>query len=149
MPVIIRKVVIVNDGIYDLGGRIVYGQITNRVILTDRVIVKSMNGPTETFIVGSGATRCAYVEDSSVLSGFTLTNGHSSSEYFNELGSQNNSGGGVFCEIGGIVSNCVLIGNSAYSGGSASGGMFYDCAFTGNSAVYGGACMVELSIIAV
>jgi len=72
-----------------------------------------------------------------LLSGFTITNGHT-------LASggllKDRCGGGVNLADGnGIVSNCVISGNMAgpYGGGSY-GGTLYDCTFSGNSAGDGG-----------
>ena len=49
------------------------------------------------------------------------------------------SGGGAWCETSGVLSNCVLSGNSASSdGGGSCGGTLNNCMLTGNSASYGG-----------
>lgn len=79
------RLVWVTNGVYDAGGAAVWGIMTNRVALTNAVTVRSVNGPLVTVIQGSataggtngdGAIRCALVGNRSVLSGFTLTNGH-------------------------------------------------------------------------
>ena len=136
--------VCVSNGVYDSGGVVVDGTLTNRVALTSPVILRSVNGPGVTLIRGAeapgggngdGATRCAYVGANAVLSGFTLTNGHTGTNW-NMMAEP--SGGGVWCETGGVVSNCLLTGNSAFSGGGASGGMLSHCTLTGNSAQQGG-----------
>jgi hypothetical protein len=70
------------------------------------------------------------VGDGSVLSGFTLTKGTAGGGGWYDL-----LGGGVWCESFGVVTNCVLKGNSAYeAGGGAYGGTLYNCTLTGNSA---------------
>ena len=84
--------------------------------------VQSVNGPAVTSIqgrspTGSNAVRCAYVGTSAALIGFTLTNGatlNSGSPFFPSV---ETAGGGVCCENNGVVSNCVLIANSAYDYG--------------------------------
>ncbi len=135
------RVVWVADGIYSSGGRAMHGGLTNRVALTNAVTVRSANGPDATVIkgegpVGTGAVRCAYVGTNCLLAGFTLTNGatRSAGNYARER-----SGGGVWCEPGGIVSNCTVTGNAAhYGGGGASYGTLYDCTLAANSATRGG-----------
>jgi hypothetical protein len=72
------------------------------------------------------------VGSNAILSGFTLTGGQAlinSGDVYKEQ-----SGGGVWCEPGGVVSNCVVARNqAAYYGGGAYQGTFYSCVFTNNS----------------
>src|ERR1039457_6852379 len=84
---------------------------------------------------GDGAIRCAYIGVNSTLSGFTLANGHTRT-----LGdfSQERCGGGVWSEITGVISNCLLTGNSAYYGGGSGSGTLDNCTLTGNSATISG-----------
>jgi hypothetical protein len=97
------------------------------VAVNKPVIVQSVNGPTVTLIQGDHMMRCVYLTNGAALTGFTLTNGVT------------DGGGGVRCEsTTAIVSNCVLIGNSAGTGGGALGGTLYNCTLTGNSATWGG-----------
>ena len=76
---------LVTNGVYDQGGLALHVTMTNRIAITNAITVQSVNGPTNTFIVGSeapgggtggGAVRCAYVGSSATVVGFTLTNGH-------------------------------------------------------------------------
>ena len=93
------------------------------------VTLASVTGPAATVIDGGGTDRCVWLSTSAVLGGFTLTNGYG------------DTGGGIRCEsVGATVSNCVLIGNSAWwnSGGGAAGGTLNNCILSGNSAQYGG-----------
>ncbi len=142
----IGRQVLVADGVYDSGGRAVYGTMTNRVVVAEGVAVHSLNGPVVTVIVGAaaagggngeGAIRCAYVGTNAVLSGFTLTNGHTRAggDFFLEQ-----SGGGVWSELSGAVANCALSGNSAaVNGGGAYYGTLNNCTLSWNSASnYGG-----------
>jgi hypothetical protein len=136
----------VNDGIYQTGGRVFLGAITNRVIINKAVTVQSVNGPAVTMIqgnqpIGSNAVRCVFMATNSVLSGFTLTNGGTMSSGDPSL---DQSGGGIWAtnssnSSGGVVSNCVLIGNAAKNvGGGAYGGIIYNSSIIQNSAYTGG-----------
>ena len=60
--------VLVTNGVYETGGRAVYSNMTNRVVIDQPITVQSANGPTVTTIRGDGATlRCAYVGTNAVL----------------------------------------------------------------------------------
>jgi hypothetical protein len=139
--------VLVTNGIYQTGGRTVNGYaLTNRVAITNSVTVQSINGPAVTLIQGYqvpgtindvSAVRCVYLTGGATLAGFTLTNGatlQGNSDY-----EWQGSGGGVKCDSGNVVSNCVLINNSSsYEGGGADGTTLVNCTLTGNSSGYGG-----------
>ena len=102
--------VLVTNGVYSAGQRI-GGQGTNRVVITNATALRSINGPQFTVINGGGMVRCAYLADGASLSGFTLTNGATSSLF---------RGGGVSGSSNAFVTNCVISGNySATSGGGA------------------------------
>jgi PKD repeat protein len=117
------RLVLVTNGVYRVGTVEKDGRL-NRVVLTNDVVVRSVNGPEVTVIEGdSNGVRCAFVGNGSVLSGFTLTKGWS------------DQGGGAYCELLGVVTNCVLSGNLAYrQGGGAYAGTLLNCTLTGNHA---------------
>jgi hypothetical protein len=131
--------ILVTNGVYRTGGKAVFGSMTNRVAIQEGVEVRSVNGPQITAIEGrvapgytngDGAVRCAYVGTNSLLIGFTLTNGHTrtSGSPFKEQ-----SGGGAWCEVSGVISNCILRGSSAKAyGGGVYSGTLKNCTLNNN-----------------
>lgn len=128
--------VIVTNGVYTTGAKTLDNVTTNRVAVTKPLLVQSVNGPAVTELAGNGF-RCVYLTNGTTLIGFTVASGVAP------------QGAGVRCESAtAVVSNCVLVGNTAYSyftsgfdegfGGGAYQGTYHDCAFLGNSAIYGG-----------
>ena len=136
--------VLVTNGVYATDGKAISGTFTNRVVIGSAITVKSVNGPDYTSISGfspngaPGATaiRAACVTNGGCLAGFTISNsftrtsGTPSTLYRN--------GGGVYMESGSILSNCVVIGCRANTGG---GGIYsaddttliIDCTIRSNS----------------
>jgi hypothetical protein len=130
--------VIADDGVYTNSGTVMFGVETNRVVVTNGVTLASAGGPIAAIISGAIQTRCAYVGSNSTLVGFTLTGGRgrSGGDLTNE-----ESGSGVWCEIGGTISNCVVAGNFNIGGGPMGGGIFrgsvYNTIISSNSSATG------------
>jgi hypothetical protein len=147
--------ILVNDGVYQTGGQVVYGSLTNRVVISLPVTVQSVNGPATTVIEGyqdtstingDDAVRCVFLSNGAVLSGFTLTNGATQIDPDESQDFTLYAGGGVFCDTTNVVvTNCVITGCSADDAGGgaegrntfieAGGGMFFDCAFVSNQCI--------------
>jgi hypothetical protein len=142
--------ILVTNGVYESGGRPMYGTVSNRIVINKPITVASVNGPGATVIRGvqvpnqsamntNGylSVRCAYVTNNALLSGFTLTNGGVLT-IAND--SRDQSGAGAWCETNGVLSNCVVQGNVAYlAGGGVNQGVCVDCTIVSNSVrIWGG-----------
>src|ERR1044071_9080671 len=137
--------VLVSNGTYATGARVVAGSMSNRVAVTKPVILRSVNGPQLTLIQGyqvpgttngDSAVRCVYLTNGARLFGFTLTYGatRTNGDLVHET-----SGGGVWCEFSdALVSNCVITGNAAMAGGGAYWGQLINCVVATNRASFGG-----------
>ena len=130
--------VLVADGTYDIGTRATPSYTCqNRLVITNNITVRSVNGPDATFIVGSSDPVRGIYMSAGLLSGFTVTNGCTMTSGNT---SYDRSGGGVNLYGGnGVISNCTICGNSAYSsGGGSYFGTLTDCTLSGNFAGSGG-----------
>ena len=136
--------VLVTDGVYRVNSHTANG-MPCRAGLYKPITVRSINGPGATVIegegpAGDGAMRCAYLVEHAVLSGFTLTNGHTKTSGDS---SYERSGGGALLDYGGLLTNCIVIGNAAsFRGGGVylyNGGRVDDCVVSRNHAqIYAG-----------
>ncbi|MEI6515044.1 MAG: Ig-like domain-containing protein, partial [bacterium] len=143
----------VTNGVYNTGSTNLNGMET-RVALTKAVTVRSINGAVVTVIEGSAdksatngpsAIRCAYVGSGASLVGFTLTKGHTRelpTGSYTTAWDRQVFGGGVFAEAGGLVSDCLIKGNSSSLGGGGaaveSAATLRDCVVVFNNSPYGG-----------
>ncbi len=131
--------VLVTNGVYETGSRATPGHLTqNRVVITNAIVVRSVNGPAATVIRGQGprgtnAVRGVFMQAGALI-GFMVTNGHTRTD---GDGSYDQAGGGInmYATTLPVVSNCVISGNAAYSGGGSTWGTLYNCIVSGNSVV--------------
>ena len=141
-------IVLVTNGVYATGGKVMAGDLTNRVALDKPVIVLSVNGYAATVIQGAwdpastngpSAVRCAYLADGAVLSGFVLQNGATRATGDFSSGGPLENGGAVWCvSTNGVVSNCILTNNTAIYGGGIAYGTLNNSLVVHNLATYGG-----------
>jgi hypothetical protein len=139
--------VLVTNGVYASGGRLFSGDTTtNRLVVTNAIVVQSVNGPAVTVIQGYqmpvstngvSAIRCVCLNNGATLVGFSLRGGATQSAGY---------GGGVRCFSTNVTTRgCVFTGNSAASGGAMVAGVANNCIFSNNFAIgasgygYGGA----------
>lgn len=137
-------VIWVTNGTYAIGGKVMAGDLTNRVALDKALTVQSVNGPAWTTIQGNSATngtstvRCAWLTNQAVIRGFTIQGGGPvwGGDY-----STIEQGGGVWCaSSSAMVVNCVIRTNAGYYGGAVYQGTLKNCAVIGNTTYYGSCC---------
>jgi formylglycine-generating enzyme required for sulfatase activity len=106
--------VLVSNGTYVL---------TNSVTITNGITVRSVNGAAVTLVDGNGAVRGFTIKHTNaVVEGFTITNGYvyGTSGF---ITSEANKGGGVYM-TGGLLKDCVVVGNVATGQYNKAGGVF-------------------------
>jgi len=149
--------VLVNDGTYRTGGAVAPGQaLMNRVMITNSIILKSINGPKKTRIMGrkhlavtdkdmrpghtNNIIRCVYLDTNVQLIGFTIKNGGTfnwgwQGGYIYTNG--NCYGGGIFGKKKCSIFNCIIKNNHAdRTGGGVyiiSDGIISNCTLKHNS----------------
>ena len=136
-------IVLVSNGVYQSGGHAhPLATLTNRVLVQNAVLLKSVNGPVFTTIRGQGpngddAVRGVWLGNGATLAGFTISNVATRTS---GVVADDQCGGGVASpSSGGTVTHCVIAGNTAEAeGGGASGGILFNCLIKENHALYGG-----------
>ncbi|HSU54642.1 MAG TPA: hypothetical protein VLT36_11340, partial [Candidatus Dormibacteraeota bacterium] len=136
------EAVLVTNGVYSNGGKIMGGDLSNRVVLDKPIILQSITGPTNTIIQGAwdpartnglGSIRCAWLTNGAGLSGFTLFGG-STRAITNSVVQQRN-GAGVWGSDSNVcvVANCIIATNAASdTGGGAYQVALRNCLVIGN-----------------
>jgi hypothetical protein len=112
--------ILVSNGVYNVGESVHYG--SNRVVLSEGVTMRSVNGPEVTVIDSEGRMRGVYMKVDTALEGFTIRNGAigGAPPLPNEA-----SGAGVFASQRAAIDNCIIQSNAialtdgryAYGGG--------------------------------
>lgn len=133
--------VFASNGVYNTGGRLCRGALTNRVLVDKAIRVLAVQGHSGTIIEGSGpmgdaAIRGVHLSSNATLVGFTVRGGatRTSGDALLEQ-----SGGGIWCEGGSAISNCVVQSNSAHAfGGGVYGGRLANTFLDANVAAQGG-----------
>jgi len=138
-------VVLAAPGFYSEGGRPADfndEHLVNRVLIDKALTLLAVAGPAQTFIVGApdsssddlgpNAVRCVHaIFEGTLISGFTLTNGFTAAD---DWGADTMGGGAHLGSWNVTLSNCVVAGNAAYSGGGVYYGYVIDCRILGNRA---------------
>ncbi|MFM2082366.1 MAG: hypothetical protein RL380_1057 [Verrucomicrobiota bacterium] len=132
--------VLVTNGIYASGGKVMFGDLTNRVAVDKALTVMSLNGYAVTVIQGAwdtatngpNAVRCVWLTNGATLKGFTLRGGatRSTGDILKLL-----SGGGAWCVSNStiVLANCLVTNNAAaFAGGGLYQGTAINCAINNN-----------------
>lgn len=150
-----NDVVLVTNGIYALGGKPMFSDLTNRVAVDKPLALMSVNGAPHTIIQGAWdpattngplAVRCAWLADGASLNGFTLCGGATRS-----TGSSREAlfcGGGVWGPPTALVMNSILATNAAKQyGGALFRVTARNCRLLGNLAIESGGGASDASLI--
>ncbi|QHI68294.1 choice-of-anchor Q domain-containing protein [Tichowtungia aerotolerans] len=128
--------IVVAPGVYNMGGRQVDqdGPAT-RLVVDKPLTIRSEAGANQTFLMGGPSTRCLYLTNGAEVIGFTISGGETC-----RVGPEGNkfkdlSGGGVWSEPGGTITDCMVVSNTAlWYGGGMYGGTAMRCTFKENTA---------------
>lgn len=128
--------IVVAAGVYDTGGRQI-GQEgpATRLVVDKPLTIRSEEGAEKTFLMGGPSTRCLYLTNDAHVIGFTIAGGETcvvgpEGNKFRDL-----SGGGIWSEPAGMISDCLVVSNTAlWFGGGMYGGIAMRCVFKENQA---------------
>lgn len=128
--------VVVAPGVYKRGGRQVSkkGPIT-RLVVDKPLTIRSEAGAKRTFLMGGSATRCLYLTNGAEVIGFTISGGETTRGGPEGNIFTDHSGGGIWSEPGGRITDCAVVSNTAlWYGGGLYGGTAIRCTFKENTA---------------
>ncbi|HWX18319.1 MAG TPA: choice-of-anchor Q domain-containing protein [Candidatus Binatia bacterium] len=117
--------VLVTNGVYQSGGRPAPDGFMTVVVVTNQLTLQSVNGASVTAIDGGQSMRCVYLTNGAMLTGFTVSKGKNLSGL----------GGGVCCGSfsNEVVASCLVLSNSASSGGGINRGTVSNCVIAWNT----------------
>ncbi len=137
----------VSNGVYNTMGRVTPGALLmNRIVVTNALTIRSVNGRAVTHIVGGGPAgtssyRCAYITNGVILDGFTLRDGNTRTNWTTDF-LLDQSGGIVFMAGGGQLTNCAVLNGYSFSSGGGvycgGGGLIANSYIAGNSNMMNG-----------
>lgn len=163
--------VIVTNGVYDNGfgltpgGRFlcpdgVWRHLTNRVVILRNVVVRSLNGPSVTEIVGFGGTGTnrynavrGVCMTNGMVAGFTIRNASTWQDVWRNVDitvcKLAECGGGVVMFGKGVLSNCIVRNSRAFVGGGVYGTgnvVVTHCQLLDNWSKFGGGVSFDRSV---
>ena len=118
--------ILVSNGTYN---------ITVQMYLSNSITCRGFSGDPRDVIVNGSATARGFIVLDATLASVTVTNCYPPMNY-DTYGSYRD-GGGIWCDAGGTVSNCIITGNTGRIGGGLrcfTGSTVTDCRIIGNSA---------------
>ncbi|MGC3959463.1 MAG: hypothetical protein QM813_16405 [Verrucomicrobiota bacterium] len=137
------EVILVTNGVYRAGGRVMQADLTNRVALNKAVVLQSVNGSEATIIEGQwnpvvtngpAAVRGVWMTNGAALNGFAIRGGAT------RVGTSQIDGGGIWASsTNALVYNSVVVSNTAFGqGGGAFRVALVNCMLVGNRAIGSG-----------
>ncbi len=121
--------------------------LTSNIVVAAAITLRSWNAgaldPEGTILDGQGQARCLYINNAAALvAGFTITNGAGKGNLDSDGGGVRMGGAGGTLASGGVLSNCIVGGNTAPNGGGVFGqglaAVVTHCRIRGNTATNSG-----------